>query len=118
MCLHSEVQQLICLSTGKTVEGTEKGHLDVMVLLGVRVCPEVLTPHLQAIAARIQELWQQGLLRPAERNVLCEALLAAAPPADAALRAQVTLPHLVPCCCGVTFAVDGYQVPTILLCWR
>jgi len=48
-------------------------------VLGIgKVAGEQMVPHLQALSSHIQQLWQQKELRLGERNVLNEALLAAA----------------------------------------
>ena len=60
------------------------------VLLHVaREAPGALLPHLQPLAARAQELWDQGRLREGERVSLYEGLMAAAAWGGAELQGQL-----------------------------
>eukprot|EP00891_Asterochloris_glomerata_P003358 jgi/Astpho2/3358/Aster-x1142 len=60
------------------------------VLVGLaKTCPRALAPHLAAIATRVQEMWQQGLLWAGERNVLCDGLVITAGTDSPSVQSQV-----------------------------
>lgn len=65
-----------------------RSHLQVLVGLA-KTCPRALAPHLAAIATRVQEMWQQGLLWAGERNVLCDGLVITAGTDSPSVQSQV-----------------------------
>ena len=53
---------------------------------------KAVRPHLGAIAARMEEMWNASQLSVSERNVLCDSMLAAAASGGPNLLSQVALP--------------------------
>ena len=50
---------------------------------------QAVRPHLGAIAAKMEEMWNASRLSVSERNVLCDSMLAAAASGDPQLHSQV-----------------------------
>ena len=65
-----------------------RSHLQVLVGLA-KTCPRALAPHLAAMATKVQEMWQQGLLWAGERNVLCDGLVITAGTDSPSVQSQV-----------------------------
>ena len=64
--------------------------LRLQVLVGLaKTCPRALAPHLAAMATKVQEMWQQGLLWAGERNVLCDGLVITAGTDSPSVQSQV-----------------------------
>lgn len=51
--------------------------------------PTAVMPHLESLATRIQQMWEQGLLRQGEKVALYEGLMIAAAAGGAPLQAQL-----------------------------
>lgn len=63
-----------------------------------------MRPHLTTIAARMEEMWAAHKLGTGERNVLCDAMLAASASGGPELRTQVCACHLISP--GLVYAFD------------
>ncbi|PSC73686.1 HASTY 1 [Micractinium conductrix] len=58
-------------------------------LVWTKASPEAFLPHLEALASRVRELWDQGLIRAGEMNALQEAVVGAVTAGPLDLQASV-----------------------------
>ncbi|KAL4423234.1 hypothetical protein ABPG77_000026 [Micractinium sp. CCAP 211/92] len=63
--------------------------VSMVPLVWTRACPEAFLQHLEALASRIKELWDQGRIRAGEKNALQEAVVGAVCAAPPQLQASV-----------------------------
>lgn len=68
---------------------TARQRIGLMLLAHAKAQPQVLLPHLAALASKSQELWQAGTININEQSTLYHVILAAAAGADVALQKQV-----------------------------
>ena len=82
-----------------------------------KTCPRALAPHLAAMATRVQEMWQQGLLWAGERNVLCDGLVITAGTDSPSVQSQVGSQPCPPTLLEQVCLCTGSQLlPCILAC--
>lgn len=63
--------------------------LSMVPLVWTKACPEAFLQHLEALASRVRELWDQGRIRAGEKNALQEAVVGAARAGSPQLQASV-----------------------------
>ncbi|GAB4816646.1 hypothetical protein N2152v2_003692 [Parachlorella kessleri] len=68
---------------GKPAAGWREGlqarqSVGMVLLAWAKETPAAFLPHLEGLATRVKELWEGGLVRAGERNVISEAILGAA----------------------------------------
>lgn len=79
----------------------------VAIMHMAQAASEQLLPFLEALAGRIERLWQQGEVRIGERSILCEALLAVSVASDVAKQSEALAWTLAPV--QAHWSEDGFQ---------